>query len=87
MTVFRYWGGRSQQVSNYFTTADTVAQISSPQSASIALNLPAYNTASQLDSFVIPAGTRIWYGGISGGADSATQVYVLNPEIVVIGVP
>jgi hypothetical protein len=87
MTVFRYWGGRSPQISTYFTTGDTVAQISSPEAARIALNLPGSNAATQLDAFVIPAGTRIYYGGIAGGADTATQVYVMDPEIITIVAP
>jgi RHS repeat-associated protein len=87
MTVFRYWGGRSPQISPYFTTADTVTQISSPEAARIALNLPGSNLATQLDTFVIPAGTRIYYGGIAGGADTATQVYVMNPEVVMVVAP
>jgi RHS repeat-associated protein len=87
MTVFRFWGGRSPQISPYFTTADTVTQISSPEAARIALNLPGSNLATQLDGFVIPAGTRIYYGGIAGGADTATQVYIMNPEVVMVVAP
>ena len=67
---------------SYLTTGETVAQISSPQSASIALNLPVYNTASQLDAFVIPTGTRIYYGGVAGGADTATQIFVNDATVL-----
>jgi hypothetical protein len=70
---------------SYLTTADTVTQISSPNAASIALALPEGNTAATLSRFTIPAGTRVWTGGIANGADSATQVYVLNPDVLIIG--
>jgi hypothetical protein len=65
------------------TNADTVAQISSPQSASIALKLPAYNTAQELNTFVIPAGTRIYYGGVAGGADTATQIFIQDSTVLI----
>jgi hypothetical protein len=50
--------------------------ISSPQSASMVLNLPAGATAATLSEFVLPAGTRILYGGVRGGADDAFQTFV-----------
>jgi RHS repeat-associated protein len=85
MTVFRYWGGESRIYGNYLATADTVSQISSPNAASIALALPEGNTAATLSRFTIPAGARVWTGGIAGGADTATQVYVLNPDVLIVG--
>ena len=85
MIVSRYWGGESRMYGSYLTTADTVTQISSPNAASIALALPEGNTAATLSRFTIPTGTRVWTGGIANGADSATQVYVLNPDVLIIG--
>jgi len=83
MLAFRYTSEGVSEAGSFLTTADTVAQISSPQSASIALKLPAYNTAEQLNEFVIPAGTRIYYGGVAGGADIATQIFVDDATVLV----
>ena len=83
MTAFRYSGGISQPAGSFLTTADTVSQISSPVSASIALNLPAGATAQTLNTFIIPAGTRIFTGSVAGGADSATQIFIQNPNVLI----
>jgi len=78
-----YSGGVSQPAGSYLTTAETVSQISSPVSASVALNLPAGATAETLNSFIIPSGTRIFTGGVAGGADSATQIFIRNPNVLI----
>jgi RHS repeat-associated protein len=83
MLGFRYSSPGVDRVGSYLTTTDIVAQISSPQAASIALKLPAYNTAQELNAFVIPAGTRIYSGGVAGGADTATQIFVEDATVLV----
>jgi len=40
-------------------------------------------TAGQLRGFVIPAGTRIYYGGVAGGADTATQIFVDDASLLI----
>ncbi|MGH7945851.1 MAG: RHS repeat-associated core domain-containing protein [Opitutaceae bacterium] len=66
MTAFRYSGGVSGATGRFLTTAETVSQISSPAAASIALRLPVGATAKTLNTFTIPAGTRIFTGGRTG---------------------
>ena len=83
ITAYRYSGGASQPAGSFLTTADTVSQISSPQAASTALNLPATATAETLNTFTIPAGTRIFTGGVAGGADTATQIYIRDPSVLI----
>ena len=83
MTAYRYSGGVSGATGKFLTTADTVSQISSPAAASIALNLPPGATAETLKAFTIPAGTRIFTGGIAGGADTATQIFMENPGVLI----
>jgi len=83
MVAYRYSGGVSAPVGNFLTTADTVSQISSPVSASIALRLPVGATAETLNAFRIPAGTQIFTGGVAGGADTATQIFIQNPSVVI----
>jgi hypothetical protein len=83
LLAFRYTSDGMEAAGSFLTTADTVAQISSRQSASIALRLPAYNTAEQLNAFVIPAGTRIYYGGVARGADVATQIFIDDPTVLI----
>ncbi|MEI8288180.1 MAG: RHS repeat-associated core domain-containing protein [Verrucomicrobiota bacterium] len=83
MIAYRYSGGMSRPTGQFLTTADTVSQISSPVSASIALNLPAGATAQTLNTFTIPAGTRIFSGSVAGGADTATQIFIQNPSVLI----
>lgn len=83
MIAYRYSGGVSQPIGSFLTTADTVSQISSPVSASIALNLPEGATAETLNTFTIPAGTRIFLGGVAGGADTATQIFIQDPSVLI----
>jgi hypothetical protein len=82
MTVSRYSGGVSGPVGRFLTDASTVSRISSPAQAISALNLPAGATAQTLNTFVIPAGTRIFVGGVQGGATWATQIFVRNPSVL-----
>ena len=81
--AYRYSGGISPPAGRFLTTGDTVSQISSPVSASIALNLPEGATANILNTFIIPAGTRIFTGGVAGGADTATQVFSSDPSVLI----
>ncbi len=74
--AFRYSGGTSPLISNWLTTGETVSQISSPAEAISALNLPAGATAEALNAYLIPAGTQIFVGGVEGGAEFATQIYL-----------
>ena len=83
MTAYRYSGGVSGATGRFLTTADTVSQISSPAAASIALKLPVGATAETLNTFTIPAGTRIFTGGVAGGADTATQIFIKNPGVLI----
>ena len=83
MDVYRYSGGVAQPAGRFLTTANTVSQISSPAAASIALRLPAGATAEALNSFTIPVGTRIFAGGIEGGADTATQIFLRNSSVLI----
>jgi hypothetical protein len=73
MTAYRYSGGVSAATGRFSTTAETVSQISSPAAASIALRLPVGATAQTLNTFTVPAGTRIFTGGVAGGADTAPK--------------
>jgi RHS repeat-associated protein len=83
MIAFRYSGGISQPAGRFLTTSDTVSQISSPISASIALSLPEGATAQTLNAFTIPAGTRIFIGGVAGGADTAAQIFIRDPSVLI----
>ncbi|MDB6172921.1 MAG: hypothetical protein JWL59_2232, partial [Chthoniobacteraceae bacterium] len=84
IVAYRYSGGVSGATGRFLTTAETVSQISSPTAASIALNLPAGATAETLNSVVIPAGTRIFVGGVEGGADSAVQIFIRNAGVLIL---
>ena len=83
MIAYRYSGGVSSAVGRFLTTADTVSTISSPVSASIALNLPEGATAVVLNRFLIPAGTEIFTGGVAGGADTEIQIFLNNPSVLI----
>lgn len=83
MVAYRYSGGISPAAGRFLTTADTVSQISSPAAASIALHLPENATAQTLNTFTIPAGTRIFMGGVAGGADTATQILIHDPSVLI----
>jgi hypothetical protein len=76
MTAHCYSGGRFPTVGRFLTNADTVAQIVSPFSASLALNLREFATAETLNAFTVPTGTTIFTGGVAGGADTATQIFI-----------
>ena len=83
MLAYRYSGGVSESVGRFLTTGGTVNQISSPVSASLALNLPEGATAAQLNRFIIPTGTRIFTGRVAGGADSATQIFIRDSRVLI----
>ena len=83
LTAYRYSGGVSAASGRFLTTAGTVAQISSPAAANIAPRLPVGATAETLNTFTIPAGTRIFVGGVKGGADTATQIFIENPSVLI----
>jgi RHS repeat-associated protein len=83
MTAYRYSGGVSAASGRFLTDAATMGQISSPVSAGIALNLPLGATAETLNVFTIPAGTTIFTGGVAGGADTALQIFIQNPSVLI----
>jgi RHS repeat-associated protein len=83
MQAYRYSGGVSRAAGNFLTDAATVEQISSPAAASIALRLPPGATAETLNAFTIPAGSRIFFGGVAGGADTATQIFILDKGVLI----
>jgi hypothetical protein len=70
------FGSRFPAVGRFLTNADSVAQILSPFSTSLALNLPEFATAETLNAFTIPTGTTIFTGGVAGRADTATQIFI-----------
>ena len=76
VVVYRYSGGTSSASGRFLTTERTVAQIGSPVAARGVLNLPPGATAEQLNAFVIPRGTTIYYGRVAGGGDGATQIFI-----------
>jgi hypothetical protein len=82
MVVYRYSGGISSPAGRWLTTADTVAQINSPAAAQKILNLPAGATATQLNSWVIPKGTTVYYGGVAGGGKAARQVFIQDSSVL-----
>ena len=83
LTAYRYSGGVSAATGRFLTTGNTAAQISSPAAASIALRLPLGATAETLSTFTIPAGTRVFMGGVEGGASTATQIFIENPSVLI----
>ena len=40
-------------------------------------------TAETLNVFTIPAGTRIFIGGVEGGADTATQIFIEDISVLI----
>jgi RHS repeat-associated protein len=83
MTAYRYSGGVSGSIGRFLTTAETVNQISSPAAASIALRLPVGATAETLNTFIIPAGTRVFTGSVSGGATTALQIFIKDASVLI----
>jgi hypothetical protein len=83
MIAYRYSGGVSGEVGRFLTDANTVKQISSAAAASIALRLPVGATAETLNTFIIPAGTRVFTGGVSGGATTAMQIFIKNASVLI----
>ncbi|MFZ1217893.1 MAG: RHS repeat-associated core domain-containing protein, partial [Chthoniobacterales bacterium] len=82
MVAYRYSGGVSGEIGRFLTNAETVNQISSSAAASIALRLPVGAAAEALNTFIIPAGTRIFTGGVAGGATGAMQIFIKNASIL-----
>lgn len=90
MLAYRYsgpnvdGGNPAYPAGRYLTDFDTVAQIgSNPTSPSTVLNLPSGSTAANLNTFIIPAGTTIYTGGIEGGADFALQIYIKDYNVLI----
>jgi hypothetical protein len=73
LAVTQYLYDKAGNVTTVQTTAETAVQISSPAAASIALRLPAGATAETLNTFIIPTGTRVFVGGVEGGASESTR--------------
>ncbi len=80
--AFRFSGGVSGPAGRFLTTRQTVTGIATPQEAIQALNLPAGATAQQLNSFIIPKGTNIFYGRVEGGGSTATQIFIENSRVL-----
>ncbi len=78
----RYSGGVSSPTGKFLTTRQTVRQIASPEAAQRALNLPPGATAEQLNTLLIPRGTTIYYGRVSGGGETATQIFIRDPSVL-----
>lgn len=43
-------------------------------------SLPAGATAEQLNAWVIPKGTTIFYGRVAGGGPTATQIFIQDAD-------
>jgi RHS repeat-associated protein len=74
--AFRFSGGTSGATGRFLTTQQTVRGIATPEEAIRALNLPPGATAEQLNAFIVPKGTRIFYGRVEGGGATATQIFI-----------
>ena len=81
--AFRFSGGSAEPAGRFLTTRQTVLDIATPGEARAALNLPMGATATELNTFVIPKGTRIFYGRVEGGGASATQIFIENKGVLV----
>jgi hypothetical protein len=82
VVAYRYSGGTSGARGRFLTTSQTVEKIGSPVTAQRALNLPVGATAEQLNAFVIPRGTTIYYGRVAGGGERATQIFIQDASIL-----
>jgi hypothetical protein len=82
VVAYRYSGGTSPAPGRFLTTSQTVEQIGSPAAAQRALSLPAGATAEQLNAFVIPRGTTIYYGRVAGGGERATQIFIQDASVL-----
>jgi hypothetical protein len=82
VVAYRYSGGTSSARGHFLTTEQTVGQIGSPGAARATLNLPSGATAEQLNLFVIPKGTTIYYGRVAGGGDTATQIFIDDAAVL-----
>lgn len=78
--AFRFSSGISAPEGRFLTTRQTATGIATPQEAIQTLNLPAGATAEQLNTFIIPGGTRIFYGRVEGGSARAGQIFIENPN-------
>jgi len=67
VVAYRFSGGVSGAQGRFLTTRQTISQIASPKDAIDALKLPSGATAEQLNQWIIPKGTRIFYGRVEGG--------------------
>jgi len=80
--AFRFSGGISAPEGRFLTTRQTATSIATPQEAIQTLNLPAGATAEQLNTLIIPRGTRIFYGRVEGGSARATQIFIENSNVL-----
>jgi hypothetical protein len=80
--AFRFSGGASEPLGRYLTTQQTVRTIATPSEAMSTLNLPLGATATQLNSFIIPKGTTVFYGRVEGGGKAATQLFIQDRNVL-----
>ncbi|WP_346881656.1 RHS repeat-associated core domain-containing protein [uncultured Algibacter sp.] len=79
-TVYRVWGEGANEGGAWFFSAGTKPLITNSNAA--INNLKLYNNAAtKLSTFEIPAGTRIYVGGIKGGHSGAVQIYTESRAI------
>ncbi|HOX04744.1 MAG TPA: hypothetical protein P5555_21325 [Candidatus Paceibacterota bacterium] len=83
VVAYRFSGGVSDPAGRFLTTQQTVRWIAAPEEAIRALNLPPGATAQQLNAFIIPKGTQIFYGRVEGGAQRATQIFIQDRGILI----
>jgi len=80
MTVYRVWGGNAKEGGRWFFSSSTKPLLTTSNDAII--NLKLYNNAAtKISTFEIPAGTRIYVGGIKGGHTGAVQIYTESRAI------
>ncbi|MEK7747505.1 MAG: hypothetical protein AAB300_00290, partial [Nitrospirota bacterium] len=82
VTLYRHSGGVSSPTGRFLTTQQTVDHIGSPVDAQRLLNLPAGATAEQINAFVVPKGTTIYYGRVAGGGEISTHIFIQDPSVL-----
>ncbi|MFO3798119.1 MAG: hypothetical protein ACK8QZ_12745, partial [Anaerolineales bacterium] len=87
--VYRYWGGKSPEMGNWFTTHSDLT----PEQARALLALPNNNPARNVTQFIIPKNTTILVGEAAGKAGEewagsyavggGLQIYVPDRSILI----
>ena len=80
--AFRFSGGVSDPKGRFLTTRQTLRQIDSPQDAQRVLQLPEGATATTLNKFTIPKGTKVFVGRVKGAPPRATQVFIKDSGVL-----